>query len=106
MSTSLGLTVSRLPDGTPVLHVAGEVDRSNSAELATAVEEGLDPAAGRLTVDLTSVEYLDSAGLSVLFSHAREIEVVVPPLLAPLFAVSGLTELTAVRATLAPPPKG
>jgi anti-sigma B factor antagonist len=97
MNTPLTLNQSRRPDGAPVLRVVGEVDRSNSDELAAAVGEQLDPAAGPLTVDLSGVGYLDSVGLSVLFEFADAIEVVIPPLLAPVLAVSGLGELTAVR---------
>jgi anti-anti-sigma regulatory factor len=117
MNTLLSLTTARGSDGAPVLRAAGEIDRSNSAELAAALEEGLEgcreggregglgggseggrePEAGRLTVDLSGVSYLDSAGLSVLFEHADRIELVVPRLLAPVVAVSGLGELTEVR---------
>jgi anti-anti-sigma regulatory factor len=39
-------------------------------------------------VDLTAVEYPDSAGLAALFHHADRIEVVTGPLLAPLLTVS------------------
>lgn len=105
MTTPLSLTRTRRPDGAPVLSVVGEVDLSNSGELAAALEEGLDPSAGRLTVDLSRVWYLDSAGLSVLFAHAREIEVVVASLLAPVLAVSGLAEVAAVRSVAADPPQ-
>jgi anti-anti-sigma factor len=96
MSAPLRLTASRHPDGLPLLHAAGEIDRNNSAEFAAAVEKAVQPAAGRLTVDLTRVQYLDSAGLSVLFAHAGDIRVVVSQLIAPVLVVSGLTELTEV----------
>lgn len=102
MTTPLGLTHMKRQDGAPVLSVVGEVDRSNSAELAAAVEDGLRSVAGPLTIDLSRVWYLDSAGLSVLFAYATEIEVVVAPLLAPVLAVSGLDEVTAVHAAAAP----
>lgn len=114
MNTALSLEFSRRADGGRVLRVVGEVDRSNSAELAAAVEAGVGPgfdsdpagdfdagfdgAAGPLTVDLSGVGYLDSAGLSVLFEHVGEIELVVPPLLAPVLEVSGLGGLATVRA--------
>ncbi|HTJ71768.1 MAG TPA: STAS domain-containing protein [Actinospica sp.] len=106
MTTALSLTRTRRTDGAPVLTVVGEVDRSNSSEFAAALEEGLDPPAGRLTVDLSRVWYLDSAGLSVLFAHADQIEVVVAPLLAPVLAVSGLDGVTRVRAAAGPPEQG
>jgi anti-sigma B factor antagonist len=116
MNTALSLELSRPADGRRVLRVAGEVDRSNSAELAAAVEAGLDTgpggdgeaggAAGPLTVDLSGVGYLDSAGLSVLFEYVGEIELVVPPLLAPVLEVSGLSGLATVRAAGEPAEEG
>jgi anti-anti-sigma regulatory factor len=48
-------------------------------------------------MDLTSVGYLDSAGLTVLFGHADHIELVAAPLLLPVLKISGLAEITEVR---------
>lgn len=106
MNTPLNIDSARRRDGAPVLLVAGEVDFSNSAELAAAVEERLASGSGPLTVDLSRVDYLDSAGLSVLFAHAEQIEVVISPLLAPVLAVSGLADLTEVHAVANPPGRG
>jgi anti-anti-sigma factor len=105
MSTPLNLESVRGRDGAPVLLVAGEVDFSNNVELAAALEEHLETGADRLTVDLSRVDYLDSAGLSVLFAHAEQIEVIASPLLAPVLEVSGLGQLTAVRVVASPPPR-
>ncbi|MEW5539022.1 STAS domain-containing protein [Streptomyces cyaneofuscatus] len=90
MTTPLNLTASRRPDGTTVLTAVGEIDMSNTQSLAAA----LDDAPGRLVLDLTDVEYLDSAGLSVLFPHADRLELIAGPLLAPVLSISGLTDLT------------
>jgi anti-sigma B factor antagonist len=118
MNTMLSLEFSGRGDGGQVLRVAGEVDRSNSADLAAAVKAGVgagtagdtagdsDGAAGLLTVDLSGVGYLDSAGLSVLFEYVGEIELVVPPLLAPVLEVSGLSGLARVRGPAGEPPEG
>lgn len=103
MVAGFGLSWSRTTSGAPVLRVVGEIDRSNCAELAAAVEVGLDPAVGLLVVDLSEVRYLDSAGLSVLFARADDIEVVIPPLLAPVLAISGLDTVAPVRATAGSP---
>ncbi|MBR7828037.1 STAS domain-containing protein [Actinospica sp. MGRD01-02] len=83
--------------------MVGEIDRGNSAEFDAAVRAGLDPSAGLLVVDLSEVVYLDSAGLSVLFAHADDIEVVVPPLLAPILAISGLDTVIPVRTAAGSP---
>lgn len=95
MTTPLSLTPGRYPDGTAFLTAVGEIDMSNTDALADA----LDNTAGRLVVDLTEVEYLDSAGLSVLFAHANRIELVAAPLLTPVLTIAGLTELTTVHTT-------
>jgi anti-sigma B factor antagonist len=96
MSTPLTLTHARRPDGGRVLTVVGEIDMSNSGELAAAVEAELDDA-GVVLVDLTRVEYLDSAGLSILLLHAERIEILATPLIAPVLTISGLPRLTTVH---------
>ncbi|MFD8059246.1 STAS domain-containing protein [Streptomyces cyaneofuscatus] len=90
MTTPLNLTASRRPDGTTVLTAVGEIDMSNAQNLAAA----LDDAPGPLVLDLSDVEYLDSAGLSVLFQHAERLELIAGPLLEPVLSISGLTDLT------------
>ena len=96
MSTPLTLTRAGRPDGGRVLTVVGEIDMSNSGELAAAVEAELD-GGGVVLVDLTRVEYLDSAGLSVLLLHAERIEILATALIAPILTISGLPGLTTVR---------
>jgi anti-sigma B factor antagonist len=93
MTTPLTLTQVRQPDGKPRLTAAGEIDMSN----ANALDEALAATEGPVTVDLTAVEYIDSAGLTVLFTHADRTELIVPELLAPLVSISGLAELTTVH---------
>ncbi|MFF9144883.1 STAS domain-containing protein [Streptomyces sp. NPDC055051] len=94
-TTPLTLTPGRRADGTPVLRAVGEIDMSNADALASA----LDDLPGPLVVDLTEVEYLDSAALSVLFTHSHRVELVAPPLLTPVLTISGLAELTTVHET-------
>jgi anti-anti-sigma factor len=93
MTTTLTLAPGRGPDGAARLAVAGEIDMSNAGRLA----EALDSRPGPLVVDLTEVEYLDSAGLSVLFAHADRLELIVAPLLEPVLTVSGLAGLVPVH---------
>ncbi|MGW4840367.1 STAS domain-containing protein [Streptomyces globisporus] len=89
MTTPLTLIPVRHSDGVAGLAVSGEIDLSNSHLLAAA----LDDIAGPVRLDLTGVAYLDSAGLSVLFTHVERLEVSATPLLAPVLSVSGLTDL-------------
>lgn len=92
-STPLAVTSGRRPDGVTVLKAVGEIDMSNTAVLASALEQ----APGRVVLDVTGIEYLDSAGLSVLFSHADRIEVVAGALLEPVLTISGLGDVTTIR---------
>ncbi|MEV4319477.1 STAS domain-containing protein [Actinocrispum sp. NPDC049592] len=93
MTTPLTVTPERGPDGTVVLLATGEIDMTNSDVLTEAIEG----TPGRVVVDLSGVEYIDSAGLAVLFIHAERIEVVVPSVLAPVVAFSGLSTMTTVH---------
>lgn len=93
MTTPLSLTPSRRSDGATLLTVVGEIDMSNTDAFATAIET----TDGPVVVDLTAVEYLDSAGLSVLFNHSDRIELIASSLLAPVLHVSGLTDVVTVH---------
>ncbi|MFF9408130.1 STAS domain-containing protein [Streptomyces anandii] len=99
MTTPLTLTPGRRPDGTAVVTAIGEIDMSNAQDLAAA----LHGISGPVVLDFTGVEYLDSAGLSVLFAHADRIELIAGPLLEPVLTISGLADLTT---THSPPPTG
>lgn len=92
-SEQLTLAPGRTADGTALLTVTGEIDMSNSGRLAGA----LDRLPGHVVLDLTGVDYLDSAGLNVLFARAERIEVIADALLRPLLTVSGLADLVPVR---------
>ncbi|MEV5786097.1 STAS domain-containing protein [Streptomyces sp. NPDC052287] len=93
MITPLTLTPGHRPDGTAFLKATGEIDMSNTDALASALEN----LPGRVVIDLTGIDYLDSAGLSVLFAHADRIELITAPLLTPVLTFSGLADLTTVQ---------
>ena len=95
MPTALELSTRPGPDGIPVVTVAGEIDMSNAGRFRDAL--GLAAAAvdgGSFVVDLTGVEYLDSAGVHVLFAYASRIRLIAGPLLEPVLTVSGLSGIT------------
>ena len=94
MTTPLTLSTNRHPDGSLVLTADGEIDMSNASQLGDALAQAGD---GPVVVDLTAVGYLDSAGLTVLFSHADHIELVATELLTPVLTISGLSEIAPVR---------
>lgn len=95
MTTPLTLAVAERPDGTPVLTVSGEIDMSNAGNLEAALTgfQGDVP----LVVDLSAVDYLDSAGLAVLFAHAARIRLVANALIAPVLTISGLSQVSTVE---------
>lgn len=107
MSTPLTLDTARSSDGQLVLTARGEIDLSNiepfTEALDTAAAEADRSGSGTLVVDLSAVEYLDSAGVNVLFPHAEHIRVIAHPFLVRLLAISGFSELASVQA--APPPE-
>lgn len=94
-----GLRITTRPGGGaggPVLAVAGEIDIANTDALRAALDEQLGEA-DRVTVDLTEVGYLDSAGLAVFFPHAHRLDLVATRLLGSVLKVSGLADLADVR---------
>ncbi|KUN41030.1 anti-anti-sigma factor [Streptomyces longwoodensis] len=93
MTTPLTLTAGRRPDGTAQLTAVGEIDMSNAEVLA----DSLRGTSGRIVLDLTRVQYLDSAALNVLFQHADRLEILAGALLAPVLSISGIADLATVR---------
>ncbi|OBI36330.1 STAS domain-containing protein [Mycobacterium colombiense] len=106
MTTPLTLDTARGSDGKFVLVAEGEIDLSNIEAFNLALASAATEASGdgALRVDLSAVEYLDSAAINTLAAHADRIELVAHPILMPVLRVSGLTELTTIEA--APPTVG
>lgn len=117
MPTPLEISTQPGADGIPVVTVAGEIDMSNAERFrdalglaaaaagaaggAAAADSAGAPAdsaggGGSFVVDLTSVEYIDSAGLHALFGYAPRIRLIAGPLLEPVLTVSGLSGITSV----------
>jgi anti-anti-sigma factor len=100
MTTPLTLNTGRRIDGSLVLTAVGELDLSNidtfTPALSSAVAEA-QSSGGLVTVDLSAVEYLDSAAINVLFTHAEHVQVFANPILMSAFTVSGLTGLVTVE---------
>ena len=95
MTTPLKLSVRRGGDGTAVISAVGEVDMTNADAFRSALAQA-SAGGGRFVVDLTGVDYLDSAGLTVLLPHASRIKIIATPLLTPVLTISGLAEVTSV----------
>jgi anti-anti-sigma factor len=102
MSTPLTLDTTHADDGKLVVCAAGEIDQTNidlfSQALATAAARSA-ASGGPITVDLSAVEYLDSAAINVLYANAEHIEVIAHPRLTRILTVSGVSELVSIRAS-------
>jgi anti-sigma B factor antagonist len=96
MSTEVTFTTARDPEGALVLGAAGEIDMSNAPAFSAALAEARRQEEA-FVLDLTGVEYLDSAGLAVLFPHVDHVKLVAGPLLGPLLTVAGLADVTTIR---------
>lgn len=100
MTTPLTIDTARGGDGNFVLVAEGEIDMSNIDAFSRALASAATEAAGddaALLVDLSAVEYLDSAAINTLAAHAHSIKLVAHPILMPVLRVSGLAELTTIE---------
>jgi len=60
-------------EGVIVARITGEVDGSNAVELGRALGARLPTSAHGLVLDLSDVDYLDSAGVELIFGLARRL---------------------------------
>ena len=58
---------------TPVAAIDGEVDASNIADVAAALRNLVTNESAELIVDLSPTEYLDSAGINLMFALGDEL---------------------------------
>jgi anti-sigma B factor antagonist len=95
VTTPLKLSARRGDNGIAVLTAAGEIDMSNATDFREALGQAGADGAG-FTVDLTAVDYLDSAGLTALLPYAPRVTIIATTVLAPVLSVSGLDPVTTV----------
>lgn len=103
MNTELTVDQTRSPGGTLAVKATGEIDLSNVSAFAAALDTALSQTGDVLTVDLTKVNYLDSAAVNALFLHADRIRITANRLLKAILTISGLADLVAVEITDEPP---
>jgi anti-anti-sigma factor len=60
-------------EGTPLVEAWGDIDHSTCEDVAAALEQAESAGSPVLLLDLTNVSYIDSGGLSVIFSQARRL---------------------------------
>ncbi len=100
MMTPLSLNTDRGVDGTPRVIAAGEIDISNIHAFTEALTSASEGNRGAITVDMSAVKYLDSAGINVLFKHADEIDhlhLIVHPFLLRILNITGLSDIATVQ---------
>ncbi|AQT80603.1 anti-anti-sigma factor [Mycolicibacterium litorale] len=97
MSTPLSVNTGRDAHGQLVVSAIGEIDASNVTDFAEAVAAASADCADALVVDLSAVDYLDSAAINALAPHAESLEIIANPILMRVLRVSGLSELAKVR---------
>ena len=85
--------------------IDGEIDASNTKDLADRLRTALTNRSTTLIVDLSPVRYLDSAGINMLFHVAsdlrerrQELHLVVPPT-SPIIRAIAITALDAAVPT-------
>jgi anti-sigma B factor antagonist len=73
-------------DGVIVVSVTGEIDMSNASDLRTAIIDATPNEAFGLVLDLSAVDYIDSAGIHLLYrlgdslrARGQTLRVVIPP---------------------------
>ena len=60
-------------DDVLIARIDGEIDSSNASQLRLALSERLPSASSALVLDLSSVNYLDSSGIHLLFDLGRRL---------------------------------
>ena len=53
-------------DGATVIRLGGELDLYNADEVRAALTQAIDSGAGRVVIDMSEVEFVDSTALGVL----------------------------------------
>ena len=96
MSAPLSIRSGHDNDGRLVVGAIGEIDASNVADFAKALQDAVNTG-GMVTVDLSAVDYLDSAAINALVPPAESLLIIANPLLMRVLRVSGLEDLTTVQ---------
>ncbi len=100
MATPLTLNTDRDAAGGPRVVAVGEIDLSNVDVFSEALAAASGGTRSPITVDMSAVKYLDSAGINVLFDHADEVDrlhLIVHPFLVRVLTITGLSEIATVE---------
>jgi anti-anti-sigma factor len=93
-------------NGSMHIAVSGEIDLANAAAVEDELREAVSQQPTTVSVDLTDLTYLDSAGIRILFTMASRLQALrivlalIVPLDSPtrrLIELSGFASLAALR---------
>ncbi len=93
-------------NGSMQIALSGEIDLANAAAVEDKIREAVSSQPAAVSVDLTDLSYLDSAGIRILFGLASRLQALrivlelVVPLDSPtrrLIELSGFESLAALR---------
>jgi anti-sigma B factor antagonist len=88
-------------DGIPVISVAGQLDISNAAALEQALARAAAARPRALIFDLSGLEFMDSAGVSVLVRARAEVGEVrlrnPTPIVRRLIEITGLSGILPIE---------
>jgi anti-anti-sigma factor len=97
---------SSADDGSMRIRLSGEIDLANADAVEDQIRAALSPQPSAVSVDLTDLTYLDSAGMRVLYGLASRLHALrivlelIVPFDAPtrrLIELSGFESIAAVR---------
>jgi anti-sigma B factor antagonist len=74
MPVQFAIRTGKLPDGTPVVAIAGEIDLFTAPEFKQAVSAGLQGGGHSVVVDLSETTFIDSSSLGVLIGAHRRAQ--------------------------------
>jgi anti-sigma B factor antagonist len=84
-------------DGTPVVSLSGELDRTNAERVRSIIRDPLSREADRLVFDMSGLEFMDSSGIALLASTVRKVRQVElrnpTPIVRRLVELTGLAEI-------------
>ncbi|BBY25849.1 STAS domain-containing protein [Mycobacterium stomatepiae] len=104
MPAELTLKTDTGPDGNPRVTATGEIDLSNVAQLIQVLGTASAGTRRPITIDLSTVKYLDSAGINALFDHADKVDglhIIVHRLLVRVLTITGLDKVATLEAAQA-----
>ncbi len=91
-------------DGSMHITLSGEIDLANAAVVEDEIREAVSNQPAKVTVELTDLTYLDSAGVRILFALASRLQAlrIVLELVVPLdSATRRLIELSGFESLVA-----